>query len=312
MTDKSSARIAAEALAAIQAGAVGAVNEYRRIVIANANGIPIGFHADVLENAGHEAAGALRELAVALGQDIATSPLRRSTRWADLAAEYEALFARGHINSRMASRYIAQLSDLGRHDTMQCWTDPSLVRRCTLTGFDVPAPGEVAELLLDICADSHWRETTQASQAVFRIGNLQTRVQPILTALFRAIESEVDCYLSRLDGSARAVMDWAPPDREIKSWALISKGPGHSKPHLHPRAWVSGVYYPQVPQAIRESEAGWLSIALEGEHSSAPIQIQPEPGLLILFPSYALHWTTPYSGSDTRIAVAIDVTGRVV
>ncbi len=35
--------------------------------------------------------------------------------------------------------------------------------------------------------------------------------------------------------------------------------------------------------------------------------VEPRPGLLVLFPSYFLHETVPFTGEDTRISLAFDV-----
>ena len=41
---------------------------------------------------------------------------------------------------------------------------------------------------------------------------------------------------------------------------------------------------------------------LEAEHF-----IKPEPGLLVLFPSYMWHGTVPFSGEETRLTMAFDI-----
>ncbi|HIO46624.1 TPA: hypothetical protein EYN23_04625, partial [Candidatus Poribacteria bacterium] len=35
--------------------------------------------------------------------------------------------------------------------------------------------------------------------------------------------------------------------------------------------------------------------------------VKPEPGLLLLFPSYYFHRTVPFKGCEKRISIAFDV-----
>jgi hypothetical protein len=81
--------------------------------------------------------------------------------------------------------------------------------------------------------------------------------------------------------------------------------------HVHPAGWLSSAYYvelPPVEDAV--SRAGWISfgepgIAVPGlgpEHF-----VQPEPGLLVLFPSYLWHGTVPFAAGGSRLTAAFDV-----
>jgi uncharacterized protein (TIGR02466 family) len=91
-------------------------------------------------------------------------------------------------------------------------------------------------------------------------------------------------------------------------------GGGHQAPHIHPEAWLSGVYYPLVPEAIRSDEGGqgWLAFDEPDRHfprsDEAPtLRVRPTEGLLVLFPSYLFHRTIPFSGEGARISIAFDV-----
>jgi uncharacterized protein (TIGR02466 family) len=107
----------------------------------------------------------------------------------------------------------------------------------------------------------------------------------------------------------------APPlsDYALNVWAIILQDAGYQIPHIHPAARISGVYYPQLPPVIDKSDtSGWIefgrapdqfSCGVEGE----VINIQPEEGLMVLFPSYMYHRTIPFSGTGKRISVAFDV-----
>ena len=90
---------------------------------------------------------------------------------------------------------------------------------------------------------------------------------------------------------------------------------GHQVPHIHPTGWVSGVYYPRLPvfeAAIKGSDfAGCLEfgalppdIPFDGEvHLKT---VQPEEGMLVLFPSFFYHRTIPFEDEATLVSIAFD------
>jgi hypothetical protein len=97
-------------------------------------------------------------------------------------------------------------------------------------------------------------------------------------------------------------------------WCVVLQSGGHQIPHIHPEAWLSGVYYPQVPEAIRTGAGpeGWLEFG----YAERPfpsllepriVRIRPAEGLLVMFPSYFYHRTVPFEADGTRISVAFDL-----
>jgi uncharacterized protein (TIGR02466 family) len=100
-------------------------------------------------------------------------------------------------------------------------------------------------------------------------------------------------------------------------WCVVLERGGHQIPHIHPEAWLSGVYYPQVPAAIRtpvdpDDPSGCLELGaddLPGPTRVPPrlIRVRPAEGLLVLFPSYFYHRTVPFDAEGARISVAFDL-----
>jgi len=41
--------------------------------------------------------------------------------------------------------------------------------------------------------------------------------------------------------------------------------------------------------------------------SAEPLQITPEPGMLVMFPSWIDHMVHPHHGPDDRISIAINI-----
>ena len=97
-------------------------------------------------------------------------------------------------------------------------------------------------------------------------------------------------------------------------WCIVL-GPGtHQGPHIHPAAWLSGVYYPQIPEGVRTGSgpAGWLEFGEPDRTFPTKIEpprykVRPEEGLVVIFPSYLYHRTIPFEDSGTRISVAFDI-----
>jgi hypothetical protein len=112
-------------------------------------------------------------------------------------------------------------------------------------------------------------------------------------------------------------VDNRPSAAFLNIWCVVLERGGHQIPHIHPEAWLSGVYYPQVPAAIRapadpEDPSGCLELGPDDLPGRAPvplrlIRVRPAEGLLVLFPSYFYHRTVPFESEGTRISVAFDL-----
>lgn len=129
------------------------------------------------------------------------------------------------------------------------------------------------------------------------------------------IRARVERYIAALPlGSDHPFVRAAPPAFDIAGWALVSHGTSHHTPHIHPEAWLSGVYYVVRPPASREpGNVGWLrmgpqpSLGLTAASGWQERLIEPEPGTLVLMPGYFLHDTQPMGVAEERICIAFDV-----
>ena len=99
------------------------------------------------------------------------------------------------------------------------------------------------------------------------------------------------------------------------AWGVVMRSGGHQIPHIHPSAWLSGVYYVKVPSSVREDSAareGWIEFGSPPDNLSCKRQqvkkfFFPQEGKMILFPSYFYHRTVPLASGDERISIAFDV-----
>jgi tetratricopeptide (TPR) repeat protein len=128
-------------------------------------------------------------------------------------------------------------------------------------------------------------------------------------ALLGLIRGAVGDYAAALSGDHPFVR--ARPERAaLTAWAILLRGRGHQLLHHHPRPWLTGAYYVDAPGgrprpgAIRIGRLpGWAPIAPPWP----VIDIAPEPGTLLLFPSFLPHETLPTESDADRISVAFDV-----
>jgi Flp pilus assembly protein TadD len=153
----------------------------------------------------------------------------------------------------------------------------------------------------------------------------ETDTSPPFLALRSMIETTVSEYAESVAESdaqspAHPFLSPMPKKFSLSIWATTLTGPGHQSPHFHPSGWLSGVYYVSLPNTISEddqSKAGWLEYGKPKDHfglTAAPLTstVQPEEGLMVLFPSYFYHRTIPFdinAGPDnnqTRISFAFD------
>jgi uncharacterized protein (TIGR02466 family) len=100
-------------------------------------------------------------------------------------------------------------------------------------------------------------------------------------------------------------------------WVNINDRGSFNIPHIHPSSCFSGVYYvkgdmksgslkfrnPNFPleYAIRSDEIGELN-----GFTSASWKIIPEPGKLVIFPSWLLHYVEPSQSDEDRISISFN------
>ena len=155
------------------------------------------------------------------------------------------------------------------------------------------------------------RNGTQTQEGLFtRPGVDRTVVElgaAVMAAAERFIAGLPDMPGHPFVGRKGSKMEWSG------SWSVRLRGGGFHTDHIHPKGWISGVYYVDMPDCLIDEEAkpGWIKF---GEYSrpigpSLPWEkaVRPRPGLLVLFPSYMWHGTLPTTGDQQRLTVAFDI-----
>jgi uncharacterized protein (TIGR02466 family) len=98
---------------------------------------------------------------------------------------------------------------------------------------------------------------------------------------------------------------------DIVSWTNAMPAGAFERPHIHDAAWISGVFYPEMPPGL----TGASGALVLGAHPQAPrndppyptLRLSPRPGQIVLFPAYVYHHTIPFAGLGRRVSVAFDI-----
>ena len=114
-----------------------------------------------------------------------------------------------------------------------------------------------------------------------------------------------------------ATFDAFPPDLEVlvTGWANISRNGAYTRAHGHDGSLWSAIYYVAAePPPPSHPYSGLLSFVdpRSGSRTAPKMQapygyhmdIQPEEGLLVIFPGYLLHEVHPYFGEGVRISLS--------
>lgn len=154
----------------------------------------------------------------------------------------------------------------------------------------------------------------QAIHKAWRHDNVLDLDLPACRALKRELRRRIDRFIADLPADdSHPLIKSRPADYTINSWAVVSSGEGHLRPHIHPRAWMSGVFYIVRPQVSIDSSdhRGWFkSSPPDGLSPSSGWDerfVAPEPGRLLLMPGYFYHSTEPSGADQERMCIAFDV-----
>ena len=152
------------------------------------------------------------------------------------------------------------------------------------------------------------RQGSQTSQ------RLDQSSDPVIRAFFQAVDGPVRRYMAELGTGKDPLGSRNTGAYAVSgSWSVkLRPGGGRHVSHLHPWGWLSSACYLALPDAVSgEGREGWLSFGQPGIPTVPPLPaehwIKPEPGMLVLFPSYMWHGTEPFSGDQTRLTAAFDV-----
>ena len=128
-------------------------------------------------------------------------------------------------------------------------------------------------------------------------------LDPQLAEAMRAmLEGHAEIYPTSIAGRSR------PRRTAIRAWANVMQSGDYEAAHIHERGWLSAVYYPAIPEAgMTGGEIVFGPHELGDDLPPPPrFVVRPEPGQLILFPSWLYHSTLPFLGAGLRVSIAVD------
>jgi uncharacterized protein (TIGR02466 family) len=112
-------------------------------------------------------------------------------------------------------------------------------------------------------------------------------------------------------GHAPRKIEWT-----IHAWANVNRNGDFNRIHTHPGSTWSGVYYVDIGRERSDQDStplhlfdpcqGRANTFLSGLVATSFV-LRPEPGLMVLFPSYLAHMVFPHTGVTPRISVAFNL-----
>lgn len=123
------------------------------------------------------------------------------------------------------------------------------------------------------------------------------------------------------EATRRVLAEAGQPLRSMRwtldAWANVNEPGDFNRVHTHPGCTWSGTYYVDTGDPPPEREQG-TPIAFfdpcQGRantflHPQVPnfITLRPQPGLMVLFPSYLPHMVYPHQGGRPRISIAFNL-----
>ena len=120
-------------------------------------------------------------------------------------------------------------------------------------------------------------------------------------ALFEAVDAPVRRHIAAIGEAGD--YDFAG------AWSVRLNPGGRHVDHVHPEGWLSSAFYIRLPKA--QGREGWIKFGEPGTPTAPVLEpehwIAPEPGMLVLFPSFMWHGTAPFSSDGTRLTCAFDL-----
>nr|WP_255500762.1 putative 2OG-Fe(II) oxygenase [Caulobacter sp. 17J80-11] len=152
------------------------------------------------------------------------------------------------------------------------------------------------------------RGGSQTSQSLLRSKD------PVITAFFQAIDEPIRAYMAAVGNGDDPVRSRNTGDYSVKAaWSVRLRPNGFHVDHIHPQGWLSSAFYVETPAAALDTPGreGWIRFGRPRMRTTPALDaghyVRPEPGTLVLFPSYMWHGTVPFTTDESRMTVAFDV-----
>jgi uncharacterized protein (TIGR02466 family) len=136
---------------------------------------------------------------------------------------------------------------------------------------------------------------------------------PAIRAFFAAIDAPIRQHMTATGGGEDTFRSRNTGDYRIQgAWSVLLKPGGFHKDHFHSQGWLSSAFYVETPDKVLDGDdrQGWIRFGQPPIKTdpmlAAAHHIRPQPGRLVLFPSYMWHGTVPFTGDQDRMTMAFD------
>jgi len=219
------------------------------------------------------------------------------------------------INTRVAAINAFASHQLNRSDPHPfCPTPLKFVRVCEpLDGVD-DADGFLRDLMDDLQSrEAIWEPPGKTTRHGFQtMSNLFKKPYGRLVELDRIIKDTIENYRFEFSSENCDFIRLFPKTLTLSGWFIrLIKG-GHQTEHIHSGAWLSGIFYLQMPKCT-DQEEGSIELGLWGydypilNKSYPKNRFYPKNGSIILFPSSLFHRTIPFHSDEERMSIAFDL-----
>lgn len=216
-----------------------------------------------------------------------------------------------------------------RADALRMLGDPRYRELLDYQGLVRPALLDVPDgwtdltaYLDDLVADLTRSHTLRAHPVINSLrGGTQVQLVPqdsayaAIRAFPQAIDGPIRRYMEAIGRGADPMRCRNTGHYRISGmWSVRLRPHGFHVNHYHQDGWISSACYLHLPPAMAKRPGeGWIQFGESAFPTEPPLEpeyvVKPEPGLLVLFPSYMWHGTVPFSGGpeDSRLTIAFDV-----
>ena len=219
------------------------------------------------------------------------------------------------INTRVAAINAFASHQLNRSDPHPfCPTPLKFVRVYEpLDGVD-DADGFLCDLMDDLQSrEAIWEPPGKTTRHGFQtMSNLFKKPYGRLVELDRIIKDTIENYRFEFSSENCDFIRLFPKTLTLSGWFIrLIKG-GHQAEHIHSGAWLSGIFYLQMPKCT-DQEEGSIELGLWGydypilNKSYPKNRFYPKNGSIILFPSSLFHRTIPFHSDEERMSIAFDL-----
>ncbi|TVV74494.1 TIGR02466 family protein [Sphingomonas solaris] len=143
--------------------------------------------------------------------------------------------------------------------------------------------------------------------------------------LARHVAGLCNTVVSRMHAPGAPGVEW-----QCEMWANVNEAGHSNQSHWHPGSFLSAVYYvdngyggsddrslggelvfidPRMPY-LRMRTPDLRHRGADGSADEQETWMRPQPGMLVVFPSFLAHSVRPYQGAGTRISIAVNMLVR--